>query len=96
MSHPFFLGCVFGKGKKKSQVFVNGKKKMETEYLPKALMVVQVCLESFPVFNWIKTVCSFGQPSSFIAVIAEKERNAKGRNVTSRIISYLNLLCMLF
>lgn len=68
---------------------------METEYLPKALMVVPVCLESFPVFNWIKTVCPFGQPSSFIAVIAEKEWNAKGRNATSRI-SYVNWLCMLF
>lgn len=57
----------------KNHGFVNGGKK--TEYLPKALlaMMVPVCLDSVPVFNWIKTVFPFGQPSSFIAVIVEKE-----------------------
>lgn len=64
---------------------------METEYLPKALlpMMVPVCLDSVPVFNWIKTVFPVGQPSSFIAVIAEKEWNAKGRNVTSSMITVM-------
>lgn len=48
-------------------------------------MMVPVCLDSVPVFNWIKTLCPFGQPSSFITVIAEKEWNARERNVTFRM-----------